>query len=283
MSAPRLYRPGPPLSEFVEYFGHWRSGANAVRDRALPRGAATLIVDLGEHRRLDLFAADGITRLDVGAAFISGPHASSYVSAIAPGTEMLAVHFRPGGAYPICGLPLHELANANVALESVWGADGAHLHERLRDAKTTDERFALLEHFLLRQARFSIPRHPGLARAVAAFETDAEMRVADAGRLAELSPKRLIAAFRTEIGLTPKAYARVRRFQAALRGLRRDVSGAEIASATGYFDQAHFVREFRSFTALTPTQYLRSPMRMPSHVSADGQEYPIPAAAHPAL
>jgi AraC-like DNA-binding protein len=275
---PRLYRPGPPLNEYVEYFGYWRSGVDAVRDRALPRGAATLIVDVGSPQRLDLYAADGATPLEVGAAFLSGPHATSYVSDIAPGTAVLAVHFRPGGAYPFCGVPLHELANVNVDLEAIWGADARRLHERLVDASSTAQRFAIVEQFLLSQARFSTARHPGVAVALAAFEASTELRVADTSRLVDLSPKRLIALFRNEIGLTPKAYARVRRFQSALGALHDEARGAEIAAEAGYFDQSHFVREFRAFAAMTPTQYLRSPVRMPSHVSADGQKYPIPAA-----
>ncbi len=274
--APLLYRPGPPLSGYVEYFGYWRSGADPVLDRALPRGAATVIVDLSDDSRLGLYAADGATRLDVGSAFLSGPHATSYVSDIAPGSTVLAVHFLPGGAYPFCGVPLHELTDANVGLDDLWGTDGRRLHARLREAPTPRLRFALLEEFLLRQARFEVDRHPGVALAVAAIEDRAALRVSDAGRIADLSPKRLIASFRNEIGLTPKAYARIRRFQATLRALRADARGADIAAATGYFDQAHFVREFRSFAALTPSQYLRSPIRLPSHVSADGQKYPIP-------
>src|ERR1700710_1896134 len=97
--APLLYRPGPPLSGYVEYFGYWRSGADPVLDRALPRGAATLIVDLSDTSRLGLYAADGTTRLKVGSAYLSGPHDTSYVSDIAPDTTVLVVSFLPGGAY----------------------------------------------------------------------------------------------------------------------------------------------------------------------------------------
>jgi AraC-like DNA-binding protein len=275
--APLLYRPGAPLNRHVEYFGYWRSGDDPILDRALPRGAATVIIDLSDDSGLGLYAADGVTPLDVGSTIVSGPHATSYVSDIAPGSTVLAVHFLPGGAYPFCGVSLHELADANVGLEDLWGTDGRRLHARLREAQTPHLRFALLEEFLLGQARFEVDRHPGVALAVAAIEDRAALRVADAGRIADLSPKRLIASFRNEIGLTPKSYARIRRFQATLRALRADARGADIAAATGYFDQAHFVREFRSFTAMTPSQYLRSPIRLPSHVSADGQKYPIPA------
>ena len=88
----------------------------------------------------------------------------------------------------------------------------------------------------------------------------------------------MIALFRAEVGLSPKAYARVRRLQAALRQLAAGpISGARIAADVGYFDQAHFVREFRSFTAMTPTQYGRQPIVLPSHVAVERYKYPIPA------
>ena len=66
--APLLHRPGAPLSRYVEYSGYWRSGADPILDRALPRGAATVIVDLSDDSRLGLYAADGATRLDVHRA-----------------------------------------------------------------------------------------------------------------------------------------------------------------------------------------------------------------------
>jgi hypothetical protein len=126
-------------------------------------------VNLGSPGPLGLCAADGRTRLDVGAAFLSGPHATSFVSDIAPGTPVLAVHFRPGGAYPLCGTALHDLANANVDVEAVWGLDARYLQQRLL------------------YARFSMPRHPGVAHALAAIEQNSELRIADAGRLAPRS------------------------------------------------------------------------------------------------
>ena len=81
------------------------------------------------------------------------------------------------------------------------------------------------------------------------------MRVSDAHELTGLSSKRLTAVFHAEVGLAPKAYLRVRRLQAALRQLDTGRAlGAAIAADLGYFDQAQFVREFRAFTAMTPTQ-----------------------------
>ncbi|WP_254893617.1 helix-turn-helix domain-containing protein [Mycobacterium malmoense] len=276
---PHLYRPRPPLTSYVEFFGHWRHRGANYRSRALPRGAVTIVFDVGQRQRLDFYAADGRTRLPVPPAVVAGPHSGSYITDIAADEPAMAIHFRPGGAFPFFGIPLGDLEDAGVGLDEVWGRDGHELHERLISAPSVTARFGILEEFLLSRARFSVRRHPGVAAAMAAVEANPSIRMAEVRHLAGLSTKRMIALFRAEVGLAPKAYARVRRLQAALRRLGAGTTGgAGIAADIGYFDQAHFLREFRSFTAMTPTQYGRQRIVLPSHVPIDRHKYPIPPA-----
>lgn len=276
--APRMHRPASVLADYTEVIGYWQ-GTVGYRSRALPRGAVTIIIDVGQRQQLDFYAADGCTRLNVPAAFITGSHTGSYVSEMAAGEPAMAVHFRPGGAYPFLGISLSDLENDYVGLDDIWGPAGTELHERLIGAPTTDARFAILETFLLSRPWPSVRRHPGVAAAVAAIEANPSIQMADIRDLVGMTTKRLIAAFRTEIGLSPKAYARIRRLQAALR-LLGSVSGAEVAAEVGYFDQAHFVREFRSFTGMTPTHYTEQRLVLPSHVPVlQRHKYPRPLAA----
>jgi AraC-like DNA-binding protein len=121
-----------------------------------------------------------------------------------------------------------------------------------------------VETFLLSGPWPSGRRHPGAAAAVAAIEANPSIQMAEIRDLVGITTKRLIALFRAEIGLSPKAYARIRRLQPALR-LLGSMSGAQVAAEIGYFDQAHFVREFRSFTGMTPTQYTKQRLLLPSH------------------
>ncbi|WP_369831914.1 helix-turn-helix domain-containing protein [Mycobacterium sp. E796] len=276
---PSLYRPAQPLAEHVEFFGHWRHRGPTYRSRALPRGAVTIVFDVGRRQRLDFYAADGHTRLSVPPAVVTGPHRAAYVTDIAADEPAMAVHFRPGGAFPFLGVPLGDLQDVAVGLDDIWGRSGRELHERLLAAPSVAARFGILEDFLLSRARFSVRRDPGVAAALAAVEANPSVRMAELRRLTGLSTKRMIALFRAEVGLAPKAYARVRRLQAALRQLGAGTAGgASIAAETGYFDQAHLVREFRAFTAMTPTQYGRQPLVLPSHVPAEGHKNPIPPA-----
>ncbi|ART72758.1 AraC family transcriptional regulator [Mycobacterium dioxanotrophicus] len=267
MSGPQLFRPSPALASHVDFFGYWdRDGGPTHRSRALPRGAATVIIDLSPRQQVDFYAADGTTRLDVPPAFIAGAGSISYVTQIATAQTVLTIHFRPG---VIFAAELSELENRCVGLADVWGAAGAELHDRLLDASSVASRIALMEQFLLPRIR---PRHAGMSAVLDAAERDPSMRVAQAVALTGLSPKRLIGLFRTEVGLTPKAYLRVRRLQASLRLLDRGAtSGADVAATLGYFDQAHFAREFREFTAMTPTQYAHRRMWLPSHVGLGHQ------------
>ncbi|KWX20022.1 AraC family transcriptional regulator [Mycolicibacterium wolinskyi] len=266
MTGPALHRPCRALAPYIDFFGYWQrdDDGETHRSRALPRGAATVIIDVSPRQRVDFYAADGATRLDVGTAFVAGAGSISYVTQIDSAQTVLTVHFRPGGAVPFLDGPLGDLENACVGLTEIWGRDGVALHARLIEATSIRHRITLLEEFLLARMRL---RHPALTTVLQAIERNPSMRVADAGAQIGLSPKRLIALFRSEVGVTPKTYLRVRRFQAAMRRLDAGAEGgAEIAADLGYFDQAHFVREFRSFTAMTPTEYVRRRMWLPSHV-----------------
>ena len=266
---PRLYRPRPPLANFVSYFGYWqRETGEPHRSRALPRGAATVIIDVSGRQRVDFYAADGRTRLDVPAAFIAGAGTASYVTRIDAAQAVVTIHFRPAGALPFLGVPLGELENSCVGLDGLWGRHGAALHERLVATPSPPDRISLVESFLLHRLGFhDLEPHRGVRAVLGAMAHDPSMRVSEAQTMTGLSPRKLAAAFRAEVGLAPKSYQRVRRLQAALSRLDAGTAhGAAIAADLGYFDQAHFVREFRSFTSMSPTEYVARRSWLPSHV-----------------
>lgn len=266
---PQLFRPRQPLSESIAYFGYWdRRTGGPHRSRALPRGAATIVIDIGDRPQVDFFGADAHTRLTVPPAFFIGAGTASYVTHIDTAQTVITVHFRPGGAWPFVGIAQGELTDACVGLSELWGHEAATLRPRLAEAPSATARVMLLEAFLVNRLRDKqIAPHVDVTAVLDAAERNPSMRVGDAVTLTGLSPKRLINMFRTQIGLTPKAYLRVRRLQAALTRLDSGAAGgAVLAAELGYFDQAHFVREFRAFTETTPTQYLRRRSWLAGHI-----------------
>lgn len=278
-TGPRLYFPGPALSDFVDYYGYWeRAAGEPHRSRALPRGAAIVVIDVSGRAHVDFFSGDGRTRLDVPSAFIAGAGTASYITGIDAAQTVMTVHFKPAGALGFLGAGMGALENACVGLAEVWGRPAVLLHEQLLAAPSATHRITLVESFLL--ARRQIPdRTPSaeILSVLRSVECDPSVRISQVRAEVGWSARRLSERFRAEVGLGPKAYQRVRRLQGALRRLDGATGrGARIAADLGYFDQAHFVRDFREFTGLTPSQYTERRSWLPSHVEL-GQKYPIRA------
>jgi AraC-like DNA-binding protein len=131
----------------------------------------------------------------------------------------------------------------------------------------------VLEHFLLRQAKLARDGNPAIHHALRRFNTQPSVpSIAAVADELGVSHKHLIQQFRNEVGLTPKRYCRIQRFQSVLRAIQnqRKVEWADIACAGGYFDQAHFIREFRDFSGLNPAAYLTQRGEYLGYVPVEG-------------
>jgi AraC-like DNA-binding protein len=164
----------------------------------------------------------------------------------------------PQAAYRLFGLPLRELAYRQVPLEDVF--DEPFLVERLHDAGDWDARFRLLDEVLAKRLRHARPPSRDLLWAWQRLvESHGVVRVGELADALGWSRKRLVARFREEIGLPPKAVARVLRFERA----RALATGAErpdwarIAVDCGYYDQSHLINDFRAFTGRTPGTFFQ--------------------------
>jgi len=263
----RAYTPPAPLSDFVEKF--WLCEGDApphAAERRLPTGTAQLVISLGEE---PLRVSRTSRYESYRGAAISGPHSVPFLIHTASQASLLGVAFRPGGVFPFFGLPAGEIQDAHVSLDALWGGAAEHLRERLLAAATPEARFLILEHALLARLVPVAQRHPAVAFALREFRAAPHTRpVAHMAEHVGLSQRRFIQVFREEVGLTPKLFCRVRRFQRALRriGPRQSIAWARLASDCGYFDQSHLIRDFRAFSGLTPTAYLARRSEHQNHV-----------------
>jgi AraC-like DNA-binding protein len=271
----RSYIPAAPLGELIERFWLCCDAPPHPRERILPSGTVELVINLREDeiRIYDPAHPDRYTRYS--GAVVSGTYSRFFVIDPLQHASILGVHFRAGGAVPFLGVPAHHLADTHVDLETLWGPAAGELRERLCAAPTAARRFSLLEAALVGRLRQPPEQRGAVAVALAAFEqTDGGVRVRDLARRVGLSQRRFIRVFAAEVGLTPKLYSRVRRFQ-RMRELVRKAAApdwAAVAVTCGYFDQAHLIRDFRQFCGLTPVAYLRqrSERVLPNHVPQAG-------------
>lgn len=266
-----LYRPKAPLDKLVDYF--WVSAdyvSQAPRERVLPSGSQSLVVPLGEPP-LRIYSGEQTDAAAViRGAVVCGARSSPLTIATVTGPTV-GVHFKPGGARAFFDVPCNEFAEQAIALEAIWGASAHSLRERLMETSAPCERAQLMEEHLLHRLRRSLEPAPALRASLDAFEEPDLTSVAEVNRRTGLSPKRLLALFREEVGLSPKTYWRVRRFRAALLDLEQGaLRGAAVAAEHGYFDQAHFLREFRSLAGASPREYLATRVEGTDHVPVYG-------------
>jgi AraC-like DNA-binding protein len=260
--------PAAPLLGRVEYLWALRDAPAHARERILPSGTVELVVNLDDDEFRIYDRADPTRPRRFPGAIVSGAYRSYFVIDTREHASVIGVHFRPAGASALLGLPAGELADAHVALESLWGRSAVELADRLRAARGAVERFRLLEAALLARLPRADTGHRAVPLALAELERDGGHVREIAARLG-LSHRRLIEVFRREIGMTPKRFARVRRFRRALAAMRgAPVDWAGLAAAHGYCDQSHLIRDVMAFSGFSPVDLRRRSERVKEHHAA---------------
>lgn len=251
--------PGGLTGEFVASIWLYE-GVMPVRraELRLPTGTVELLINLREDR---FFLSDAGVRHAYSGAVVAGPYRRAYVLDTAQQSHVLGVVFRPGGARPLVDAPLHELRDRHVALEDLWGASADRVREQVLAAPDALTRLRTLESALHdRLARSAEAAHP-LAAAATAYLSAAPERhgVGQLGEHLGWTQRRVEQVFRTDVGLSPKAYQRLRRFRSALASIddAARLGWPAFATRHGYFDQAHLIRDFRAHCGLSPTAYLQ--------------------------
>ena len=264
------HTPGPPLSHFVNllwlYEGYSQPHA---KERILPSGEMELVINLAENR-MRIYDRETPARFQAfPGALLSGAHSQYQIIDTAEQASVIGAHFRPGGAFPFLGMPAGELSETTVSLQDLWGAAARDVRERILEAPTPQARIAVLERVLSDQLVCGFDRHAAVRFALQQFGAQPHITtVAAVTDQIGLSARRFIQVFRDETGYTPKVFCRLRRFQQALDRMegRKRVEWTEVALQSGYFDQAHFIHDFRAFSGINPSTYLASQTPHRNHV-----------------
>jgi AraC-like DNA-binding protein len=260
----RTGRPHQLLRGYVDrYTGYDMRGFPPGRHMGLPSRHLTFIVQFDAPLELAVLPGGRATPQQFDVC-VSGLHTVPAVIAHDGNQRGIQLHVTPAGARTLFGLPAGELVDTAVPLDAVWGRlAAAELVERLDGVATWEERFAVLDRLLARVAagRAEVPS------AVRAETSEAMRRLVvargdlDIASLASgvgWSRRYLTDQFGAEYGVTPKAMARVLRFERSksLFVRRSGATLAAIAAECGYADQAHMARDWRSLAGASPTQWL---------------------------
>ncbi|MEO3844384.1 helix-turn-helix domain-containing protein [Streptomyces sp. B22F1] len=204
-----------------------------------------------------------------------------FLFAYPPRVRLVGVHFKPWGMSPFAGLPAAELRNRWAPLDAVWQRSADRISNRIGDAASAAEALRVVEeelrsHLAVAPARgLDLVRHTG-GWLETSHGTVAVRALADA---AGVSGNHLAGLFKDHVGVTPKRMARIYRFARLIVSVDalRPVDWSGLAQTAGYFDHAHFSREFKDFTGHTPTEYLALRRRFPAERRDPQDLGPMPA------
>ncbi len=255
-----IHIPSYPLSQFVESFVYYKDykPTHAV-DRFLPDGNINLIVDLTDYPK---FIYDNDTLKEIQSCrnvWFSGIRNRYITIPSGRDSEMFIVNFHKGMAYPFVEMPLYELTDYVVDGELVMSGEILNIREQLLVARTPKEKFICVERCLTTLYRKKLHVNPFVGYAVhEILKAPQAVTIGDISRKVGYSQKHLINMFKSHVGLTPKAFLKVIRFQKAIGEieLRKTPDWVTVAHESGYYDQAHFNNDFRQFSGFTPQQYL---------------------------
>ena len=187
-------------------------------------------------------------------------------------TGIFSIRFHPNGFLPFTTLPIKEMENTAVALEKIFGTDGQEIERKSLNVNTTLERIKLIESFFLRR----LSDRPTIDRIVkSTVETiltaNGQLSIDELSKKTNINRRQLERKFSLAIGLSPKQLSKTVRLQAMLKILlnKQFTSLTSLAYQGDYYDQAHFIKDFREFTGFTPKEFYGSEVKMTSFFIAD--------------
>jgi len=251
--------PRYPLDQFIEIFIYYEGIQHEHKvDRFLPNGDTEILIDFHDAPQ---FIYDNDTLKEIQACnhvWASGFRTAPITIPSGNDAAMMVIAFKKGKAAPFFPFPMNEIADAVVDADLVWGVEFGSLRETLLETKDIDRRFVLVEDFLITKFQRAFDLNPCVAFAVEEM-TNRPDQISIARMNAKIgySQKHFIEMFRKQVGVTPKSYLKIMRFQKAVKTIDAtdSVDWARLSHDCGFYDQAHFINDFKHFAGFTPAKY----------------------------
>lgn len=256
----KIHTPSSPLCNYIETFTFYE-GLNLgyTIERLLPDGTVNLIIELDNIPKYTFDNHSLEKKEKYTGAWLSGMQKEYISIGSPPESSMFVIQFQPGGIYPFINFPVAELNNLVVDAELIFGEDVIMLRDQLLEAPTPEEKFCRTEQWLRDHLCESSFSEQVMNFAVQQICQNPSL---DSIELISLktgySQKQFIQLFKKYVGLTPKYFQRVQRFNKVLQEVesRNEINWSALSHDCGFYDQAHFIREFKKFSGFNPTDFL---------------------------
>lgn len=254
------YEPSGPIDALVEsifYFKDFEPDHSI--ERVVPTGHVYAIFELDGIERHTFDNETLEPNASFRSAWVSGVH-RNYISISAhQHSEMFVIQFKAYGACPFLHLPMSQVADTVVAGSDILDGELLGLREELITATSSAEKFALAVAWLESRYDEKLVAPKSIVDVVELLQAEPASKLTEVVGRYTSTQKHLISQFKKYIGVTPKHYQRVLRFNDVFNQMQNDqfLSWSDIAHLCGYADQSHFIREFRNFSGFNPESYLK--------------------------
>ena len=254
-------KPSAMLCPFIRHYWVMESGPSEmdVTERVIPTGNIQLMF---HYKKPFIVCHPDRSQTRQGQSIISGL-SGSYCDVTTNGeTGVIAVEFLPAGASHFFPFPMDEVENQSVALADIYGREIREVEQRIGEVGDLKEKVRIIEAFLMKRFCPITGYNEALIRTGVGFIKQNRGQVAISALASHLfvSPKSLERKFSAYLGKTPKQFIKLVRFHEVILDIERNrmLDLTEIAYRNGYFDQSHFIREFKTYSGYTPKEYLVS-------------------------
>lgn len=251
----RQFRPPAALAPFVERLWFLQGPAREIEPEPIPPDGRPEIIVHGGDRWAE---REGAGRMRLQSRTLFAGQLTRPVQVVPRGVARVAgAHLRPHGGFDLFRVPQHRFTNRIVDLQAIEPALAAALRKDVvphEDARTMVEALAAVLQSRFTAAVAPCAAHQGVA---IAFALKGMISVSDLARASRVSDRQLERLFRQRIGISPKQFVRIVRFQEVLRATRSapDLGWATVALEHGFYDQAHFINDFKTFVGCTPGEW----------------------------
>lgn len=261
---PQIFEPSGELAEFVKCYWNLEGDKETtpVKNTIVPDGTMKLIFHYGDTYRYHPKNGKSII---LPKCFLIGQLTRPYIVEPLGVTGSFVVRFHPNGFLPFTPVPIKEMENIAVPLDKLFGNEGADIGRKILNAKDTSERINLIEAFLLKRLTDRKTIDFVIKSTIETIlEANGKFTVNEFSQKMNINRRQLTRKISSAIGLSPKQLSKTIRIQAALKKLlsKEITSLTDLAYENEYFDQAHFIKEFKEFTGLTPKEFYGDDLKM---------------------
>lgn len=261
---PTILPPHKDLADFVQCYWTITSSYEDTPqiNTIVPDGTMKMIFHHG-----DLYwhhPADG-ERFLQPRCFLIGQLTRPYIVEPDGDTASFVVRFHPNGFLPFTTIPIKEMENTPVALERLFGEEGTALEQNILNAESTEKRIEIIENFLLDRLNTQEVADRIVQSTIETIATaNGQLSVEELSQKSNLNRRQLSRKFSSDIGLSPKQLSKTIRLQATLKMLlaNEGTSLTDLAYKNEFYDQAHFIKEFKAFTGHTPKEFYGENLKM---------------------